>query len=69
MGLLGNLFRLTSGDLESELDLGLPRAIVSLRYGSGDLDLEGDRDIGRGIDRERDLLLAPPLRSPLLDGM
>jgi hypothetical protein len=66
MELLGNLFRLTSGDLELEADLGLPWATLSLRYGSGDLDLEGDLEIGRGIDRERDLLLALAVRSPLL---
>lgn len=69
MGLLGNLFRLTSGNLELEVDLGLTGPTASLRYGNGDLDLEGDLDIDRGIDRERDLLLAPALRSPLRGGM
>ena len=61
MGLLGNLFCLTSGDLESDVDLGLPRATVSLRYGSGDLDLEGDLEIGRGIDRGNETCFWPQL--------
>jgi hypothetical protein len=69
MELLGDLFRLTSGDLESEIDRGLPWATVSLRYGGGDLDLEGDLETSREIDRERDLPLGPRLRSPLLWGM